>query len=221
VASRWYQVQALEKLSQKRYTHHMQSGCRKKWLERCREMTGPRFQASVLQNAARASQKISSTATIEGQDITPLGKTMIPLRLELRTACVLDRSDNQLHHRTIDVKGCFKYVYIVQRRHVSTCANLLPRLCPCPPDDVGHLSRAASRISPGHHMNHIVPTHLCHVVRCFHCESHTDDMFLRHCDQHASVGGRLAPACIEGRSSSITSSQFPARFIYNDFELMI
>jgi hypothetical protein len=25
---------------------------------------------------------------------------MIPLRLELRTACVLDRSDNQLHHRT-------------------------------------------------------------------------------------------------------------------------
>jgi hypothetical protein len=28
------------------------------------------------------------------------GKRMIPLRLELRTACVLDRSDNQLHHRT-------------------------------------------------------------------------------------------------------------------------
>jgi hypothetical protein len=27
-------------------------------------------------------------------------KKMIPLRLELRTACVLDRSDNQLHHRT-------------------------------------------------------------------------------------------------------------------------
>jgi hypothetical protein len=27
-------------------------------------------------------------------------KNMIPLRLELRTACVLDRSDNQLHHRT-------------------------------------------------------------------------------------------------------------------------
>jgi hypothetical protein len=27
-------------------------------------------------------------------------KRMIPLRLELRTACVLDRSDNQLHHRT-------------------------------------------------------------------------------------------------------------------------
>jgi hypothetical protein len=27
-------------------------------------------------------------------------KIMIPLRLELRTACVLDRSDNQLHHRT-------------------------------------------------------------------------------------------------------------------------
>jgi hypothetical protein len=27
-------------------------------------------------------------------------KGMIPLRLELRTACVLDRSDNQLHHRT-------------------------------------------------------------------------------------------------------------------------
>jgi hypothetical protein len=29
-----------------------------------------------------------------------VGKRMIPLRLELRTACVLDRSDNQLHHRT-------------------------------------------------------------------------------------------------------------------------
>jgi hypothetical protein len=85
----------------------MQSGCRKRWLERCREMTGPRFQASVLQNAARAYQKISSAATIEGQNIKPMSKTMIPLRLELRTACVLDRSDNQLHHRTIDGEKCF------------------------------------------------------------------------------------------------------------------
>jgi hypothetical protein len=34
---------------------------------------------------------------------------MIPLRLELRTACVLDRSDNQLHHRTSwCVKCCQK-----------------------------------------------------------------------------------------------------------------
>jgi hypothetical protein len=41
------------------------------------------------------------------------GKTMIPLRLELRTACVLDRSDNQLHHRTIDVKILFSSVYNV------------------------------------------------------------------------------------------------------------
>ena len=45
---------------------------------------------STAEQAAIASQKISHWT----------GKTMIPLRLELRTACVLDRSDNQLHHRT-------------------------------------------------------------------------------------------------------------------------
>jgi hypothetical protein len=35
---------------------------------------------------------------------------MIPLRLELRTACVLDRSDNQLHHRTSELQKICLYL---------------------------------------------------------------------------------------------------------------
>jgi hypothetical protein len=55
--------------------------------------------------APKTSQKFrnikTSTLTLsEDKTMLQTDKKMIPLRLELRTACVLDRSDNQLHHRT-------------------------------------------------------------------------------------------------------------------------
>jgi hypothetical protein len=109
---------------------------------------------------------------------------MIPLRLELRTACVLDRSDNQLHHRTMDVKLCFKGNYNPYKKRLHGTNLLRPHVRP---DGVDHLSRTASRISPGLDLTLIAPNHLCHAVQRFHREFHTDDMFLRHCDQHASI----------------------------------
>jgi hypothetical protein len=87
--------------------------------------------------------KISSTATIDGRNIAPMSKIMIPLRLELRTACVLDRSDNQLHHRTIDVKISSVSEYNLCT-HLQSVRRLLPRRFCIQDVNVDHLSRTAS-----------------------------------------------------------------------------
>ena len=79
-----------------------------------KEMIPPgRFQASASQKAAvrvpsgfQRLHKFSSTSRplyrhrLMTKTYHNTGKTMIPPGFEPGTACVLDRSDNQLHHRT-------------------------------------------------------------------------------------------------------------------------
>jgi len=64
---------------------------------------------------------------------------MIPPGLEPGTACVLDRSDNQLHHRTIDGGLNFGWHYIrldPARARSHTTHALMPRDASCPRPDM-------------------------------------------------------------------------------------
>jgi hypothetical protein len=136
-------------------------------------------------------------------------KTMIPLRLELRTACVLDRSDNQLHHRTIDVRIQFRTKYISHnatrgcpvteaRSRGPTCRSSISNSCEnellfIHPSDL-HLRPQIDTHHAGEHTDH---------------ELYTDHMFFRQWQQCSTSGAGSAPASIGTRSSLITSKSSP------------
>jgi hypothetical protein len=68
---------------------------------------------------------------------------MIPLRLELRTACVLDRSDNQLHHRTNLMEGVLSRNNIATLHHEQVSQQVRGRW------RTAHVSRVAVALSGG------------------------------------------------------------------------